>query len=215
MKSEDNCFWQENYGKPRQCVEKHRYYSVDKGPYSQGYGPSSGQIQLWKVDHKEGRAPKNWYLLTVVLEKEIKPVNLKGNQPWILTGRTDPEAEVPVFWPPDVNSWLIEKVPAAGKDWGQKKRRASENEMAGWHHQCNRHELEETLVDGERQGSLACCSPWGRKELNITGQLNNNHSPNLYLYLYGCVAYFTLTIYNVAYYFLYSFIFEKMVTWAH
>jgi len=84
--------------------------------------------------------------------------------------------------------------------------------MAGWHHRCNGHKLDETLVDGERQGS---CSPWGRKELNMTGQLNNNHSPNVYLYLYGCEAYFTLTIYSVAYYFLYSFIFEKMVTWAH
>ena len=64
--------------------------------------------------------------------KGIKPVNLKGNQCYILIGRT--EAEVPVFWSSDVNSQLIGKVPDAGKDWGQKEKRVSEDEMAGWHH---------------------------------------------------------------------------------
>ena len=73
--------------------------------------------------------PKSWRLQTTVLEKtpesplyskEIKPVNLKGKQPWIFTGRTD--AEAPVFWSPDANSWLIGKVPHAGKDWGQRRR---------------------------------------------------------------------------------------------
>ena len=74
--------------------------------------------------------------------KEIKPVNLKGNQPWILIGRTDAEAEAQVFWSSDANRWLIEKVPDAGKDWGQKEKRASEDEMAGRHHWCNGHEPE-------------------------------------------------------------------------
>ena len=94
--------------------------------------------------------------------KEIKPINLKGNQPWILIGRTDTEAEAPVFCSPDANSRLIGKVPDTGKDWGQEKR-ASEDEMPGWHHQCNGHELGKTLGDGEGQGVLACCSPWGRR----------------------------------------------------
>ena len=80
------------------CVEKQRHYSVDKGLYSQGYGLPSGHVQLWELDGKEGREPKNWYLLTAVLEKtpesplenkEIQSVNLKGNQPWIITGRTN------------------------------------------------------------------------------------------------------------------------------
>ena len=88
-------------------------------------------LWLWELDHKEGRMPKNWCLWAVVLEKtpkspldgkEIKPVNLKGDQPWTFTGRTDAEAETPVFWSSDVNSWLIGKVPDAGKDWGQKER---------------------------------------------------------------------------------------------
>ena len=66
------------------------------------------------------------------------------SQLWIFTGRTDAKAEAPVFWSSDVNKRLIEKVPDAGKDWGQKKQRASEDEMAGRHHWCNEHELEQT-----------------------------------------------------------------------
>ena len=123
--------WQKNCDKPRQCVEKQRHFSADKGPYSQGCGLPSG-LWLWELDHKEGRAPKNWCLWTVVLEKtpesplsskEIKPVNLKGNQPWILIGGTEAEAESLIFWSPDTNSQLIGKVPDAGKDRGQKEKR--------------------------------------------------------------------------------------------
>ena len=124
-------FWQKSDDKPRQCAEKQRHYFANKGPYSQGYGLPGGHIWLWDLDHKEGRMPKNWCLRTVVLEKtpqspldsnEIKPVNLKGNQPWILIGRTDAEAEAPVFWSSDANRWLTGKVPDAGKDWGQRRR---------------------------------------------------------------------------------------------
>ena len=138
-----------------------RHYSADKGPYSQGYGLPTGHVWFWDLDPKWGRMPKNWGLQNVVLEKipasllelkEIKPV--KGNQPWILVGRTDSEALV--FWSSDVNSRLFGKVPDAGKDWGQKEKRASEDEVAGWHHQCNGHELGQTSEDGEGQGGLAC-----------------------------------------------------------
>ena len=83
------------------------------------------------------------HLQTVALEKtsespldsKIKSVNLQGDQPWIFTGRTDAEAEAPVFWSSDANRWLIGKVPDAGKDQGQRKKRASEDEMVKWHHQ--------------------------------------------------------------------------------
>ena len=83
---------------------------------------------MWELDHKEGWVPKNWFLQTVMLEKtenplnsrEIKPVNTKGNQPWIFDGRTD--AEAPIVWPPYVKSWLIGKDPDAGEDWGQERR---------------------------------------------------------------------------------------------
>ena len=102
-----------------------------------------------------------------------RSVNLKRSQPWILVGRTDAEAEAPVFWSSDANSWLIGKDPDAGKDWGQKEKRESEDEMAGWHHQCNGHELRQTSGVPEGQRGLACCSPWGHKEFYTTGRLNN------------------------------------------
>ena len=88
--------------KPRHCIEKQRRYSAHEGPCSQGHSLPSGHMWLWELDPKEGKMPKNWCLQTVVLEKtpeslldskEIKPVNLKGTQPWILIGRTDTEAE--------------------------------------------------------------------------------------------------------------------------
>ena len=110
---------------------KQRHYSADSGLYSQGYGLPSGHIRLWELDHEEGRALNNWCLWTVVLEKtpespldskEIKPDNLKGDQPWIFTVRTDAEAEAPVFWSSDANRQLIGKVPDARKVWRQKKR---------------------------------------------------------------------------------------------
>ena len=78
------------------------------------------------------------------------------------SGRTGAEAEIPVLWPPDVNSRLIDKGPDAGKDWRQKKR-ATEDEIVGWRHQSNRHEPGQTPRDGEGQGSLVCCSPWGQE----------------------------------------------------
>ena len=105
--------------------------------------------------------------------KEIKPVNLRGNQHWILIGRTDAEAEAPVFWSSDANSRLLGKVPDAGKDRGQKEKRASEDEMAVWHHQYNGHELGQTSGDGKGQGGLVCCRPWGCEESDMTGWLNN------------------------------------------
>ena len=93
---------------------------------------------LWDLDHKEGRTPKNWCCQTVVLEKtpespldckEIKLVKLRGNQPWIFIRRTD--AEALVFWSHNAKSWLIGKVPDAGKDWGQEEKGVTEDEI-GW-----------------------------------------------------------------------------------
>ena len=111
--------------------------------------------------------------------KEIQPVHPKGNQSWIFIGRTDVEAETPILWPPDAKNWLIGKDPDAGKDWRYKEKGMTEDEMVGWHHQCSEPELGQTLGGGERQGGLACCSPWGLKELDMTGQLNSNNN-NVY-----------------------------------
>ena len=91
--------------------------------------------------------------------KEIKPVNPKGNQPWIFIGRTDAKTQGPVLWPPDAKSWLIGRDLGAGKDEGQKGKWATEDETVGWHHGLNGHEFEQTPEDCEGQGSLACCSP--------------------------------------------------------
>ena len=104
--------------------------------------------------------------------KMIKPVNPEGNQPWIFTGRTDAEAETPILQPPDVKSWLIWKGPDAGKDWRQKEKRKTEDEMVGWHHRHDGHEFEQTPGVGDGQGSLACCCPWGCKESDTTEWLN-------------------------------------------
>ena len=125
---------------------------------------------------------KSWCFWTVMLEKtlespldskEIKPVNLKKNQPWILIATTDAEAEAqaPILWPPDAKSWLIGKDPDVGKNWRQEKG-MTEDEMVGWHHWLNGHNSEQIPGDGEGQGSLACCSPWGHQESDTTEQLN-------------------------------------------
>ena len=133
---------------------------------------SSSHICICELDHKEGWAPKNWSFWTVVLKKtlespldcKIVPVNLKGNQPWILIGRTG--AEAPILWPPDAKSQLIRKDPDAGKDWRQKG--MTEDEIVRWHHWLNASESEQTLGEGEGQRSLVCCSPWGHKESDMT-----------------------------------------------
>ena len=177
---------QESYEKPRQCVKKQRYHFADKGPQSQGYILSSSHVWMWELDNKEGKVLINWCFWIVVLKKilesplesmEIKPVNLKGNQLWIFIGRTDAEAEAPILWPPDMNSWL-RKDPDAGKDWRQEEKRVTEDEMVGWHHWLNGHELGHTPGDDEGQGSLVCYSPWGQEELNMTWWLNNNNYQN-------------------------------------
>ena len=152
-----------------------------KGPSSQGYGFSSGHAWMWELDHKEGWAPKNWFW-TVVLEKtlessldhkEIQPVHPKENQSWILIGRTDAEAEAQILWPPDAKSWLIRKDSNAWKGWRQEEKGMTEDKVIGCHHQLNGHEFEQAPGDGEGQGSLECYNPWGRKELDMTEQLNN------------------------------------------
>ena len=78
--------------------------------------------------------------------KEIQPVHPKGNESWIFIGRTDVEAETAILWPPDVKNWLIWKAPDAGDDWRLEEKGKTEDEMVGWHHQLNGHELMD-LID--------------------------------------------------------------------
>ena len=81
--------------------------------------------------------------------KEIKPVNPKGNQPWIFIGMTDAEAKAPILWPPDANSQLIRKAPDAGKDWRQEEKGVTEDKMVGWHYWLDGHESEQALIVGD------------------------------------------------------------------
>ena len=104
-----------------------------------------------------------WRRLKSPLDCKIKPVNLEGNHPWIFIRRTDAEAEASIFWPPNAKSWLPGKGPEAGKDWWQEEKGTTEDEMAGWHHWLDRHELEQAPGVGDAQRSLVCCSPWGCK----------------------------------------------------
>ena len=122
--------------------------------------------------YKEGWALKNWFFWTTVLEKtlenqldskEIKPVNPKKNQHWIFIGRTEAEVEAPILWPRDAKSQFIGKDLDTGKDWGWEEKQVTESEMARWHCWLNGHKFEQTLGDSERQGSLACWSPWGHR----------------------------------------------------
>ena len=135
--------------------------------------------EIWTV--KKGYVPKNWCFQAVVLKKtlesplgskEIKPVSPKGNQPWIVNGRTDTESETPILWSPDEKSWLLEKDPDAGKDWGQEENKVTEDEMVGWDHlfQC-------TLVWANsgrwwRTGKPGVLQFMGSQR--VTGQNNNS-----------------------------------------
>ena len=145
------------------------------------YDFSNSYVWMWELDHKEGCVLKNWCFRTVMLEKthkspldckELKPVNPKGDQPWIFIAMTDAEAEALVLWPPDAKSWLIGKDSDPGQDRRQKEKGTKEDEMVGWYQRLNGHELEQAPGSGEGQGSLACCR---RKESNMTERLNNNN----------------------------------------
>ena len=181
--------WKKSYDQPRQHIKKQTRYFADTGLSNQSYGFSSSHVWMWELDYKESLALKNWCFWTVlVLEKtlespldckEIQPVHLKGNQSWIFIGMTDAKAETPILWPPDAKNWLIGKDPDAGKDWRWEEKGTTEDEMVGCHNvsmDMSLSRLWELVMDREAwcdgQGSMACCSPWGRKELDRTEWLN-------------------------------------------
>ena len=124
MRLKEVCSWKKSYDKPRQHIEKKRHYFADECPYNQRYGSSSRHVWMWELDHKEGWALKNWCFQILMLEKilesplhskEIKPINPKENQPWILIGRTDAEAAAPTLWPLMQKATSLEKTLMLGK----------------------------------------------------------------------------------------------------
>ena len=136
---------------------------------------------MWELDCEESWALKNWCFWTVVLEKtlespldskEVLPVHSKGDQSWVFIERTDAKAETLILWPPHAKNWLIGKDSDAGRDWGQEEKGMTEDEMAGWHHWLDGHEFGWTPVVGDGQGGLVWCDSWGRKESDVTEQLN-------------------------------------------
>ena len=144
--------WKKSYDQPRQHIKKQRYSLPTKVCLVKAmvflvvkYGYESWAIKKaehWRIDAFELWC---WRRLESPLDsKEIRPVNPKGNQPWMFIGRTDAEAPIP--WPPDGKSKLIGKDPDAGKDWRQKEKGETEDEMIGWH-QLNGHEFEQTPGD--------------------------------------------------------------------
>ena len=161
---------------------KSRHYSADKSPYSQGYGLPSGHVWMWELDLKEGRMPKNLCPWPVVLEKtpespldskEIKPVNLKGDQPWIFTGGTDAKAETQVLWSSDVNRWLIGIVSDAEKGWGHQRIRGLDGITDAMN--MNLGKLQEMVRDMEAWHAAV----HGVTESDMTGWLNNNINTHL------------------------------------
>ena len=174
--------WKKSCDHPRQHIKKQRHYFANKGPSSKAmvFPVVTYGYENWTKKKGERWRIGCFFFWTVVLEKtlespldckEIKPVHSKGNQSWIFIGRTDAEVEAPIFWPPGAKNWLIRKYPDTGKDWRQEKG-TTEDEMAGYHHWLNEHEFEQAPGVGDGQGSLVCCSPWGRKELDMTEWLN-------------------------------------------
>ena len=161
--------WKESYDKPRQRIKKQRHHFVNQNPYSQSYGFSSSHVKMWELDHK-GWVLKNWCFWTVVLEKileslldskEVKPVNPKGNQPWIFTGRTDAEAEAPILWPPDAK--MLERIEGRRRRGQQRMRQLdgiTDSMDVSWS------KLREIVKD-----NLVCRNPWGHKSWT---QLSNS-----------------------------------------
>ena len=175
--------WKESYDQPRQHIKKQRHYFVNKGPSSKSSGFSSSHVWMWELDHKESWAPKNWCFWTVVLEKtlespldckEIQPANPKGNQSWIFIEGLRLNLKLQYFGHLMRRTDSFEKTDT-GKEWRREKKATTEDEIVGWHHWLNGPGFEQALEDGEGQGSLACCSPWGREELDMADQLNNNN----------------------------------------
>jgi len=180
--------WKKSYDQPRQHVKKQRHFFDNKGPSSQSFGFSCGHVWMWELDLTEGSGTsegwvlKNWCFWTVVLEKtpecpldckEIKPVNPKGDQSWIFTGRTDAEAaNTLVTWYGELThwkrSWCSERLKAGGEgdDRGWDVWMASLTQWTWVWANSGR---------WRRTGKPGCCSPWGSKESDRTEQLNNNN----------------------------------------
>ena len=168
--------WKKSSDKPRQCVKKQRHYFANKVLSNQSYGFSNRHVWMWELDYRENWVRKNWCFWTVVLKtlespldcKEIQPVHSEGDQSWVFIGRTEVEAETPIFWPPDEESWFIWKDPDVGKDWRKEEKGTTEDETARWHHWLNGHEfkLQELIMGREAWHAAVYGVTKSRTQLN-------------------------------------------------
>ena len=140
--------WKESYHQLREHIKKQRHYIANKVPSSQGYGFSSGHVWMWELDCEESWEPKNWCFWTMVLEKMLDSPSdcnksiLKEISPGCSLERLMLKLKLQYFDRLMVKSWLIGKVPDAGRDWGQEEKGTTEDEMAEWHHRLDGHESE-------------------------------------------------------------------------
>ena len=183
MKLKDNCSLEESYNQSRQHIKSRGItlptkfhlvkamvfpivrYGYERWTIKKAECWSSDAFELWVLE-KTLRIPLDC--------KEIQSIHSKGDQSWVFIGGTDAEAETPILWPPDVKNWLTGKYPDAEKDWRQEEKGVTEDEMVGWHHWLNGHELEQARGEGE--GSVACCYLLGCKKSDMTEQLSHNKS---------------------------------------
>ena len=184
MKLKDVCSLEEKLWQPRQHIKKQRHYIADKSPHSQSYAFSSSHVWMWELDHKEGWVLKNWCFQTVMLEKTLEEsLGQQGTQ----TSQSLRKSALNIHWKDWCWSWSSNTLAIWCKaqthwkrPWCWKRLRTGERGNrrwdGGWYHQLKlRHEFEKTQRDEEGQESLACCSTWGSKELDLTEWLNNNN----------------------------------------
>ena len=174
MKLKDTCSLEDKLWQT-QCIKKQRHYFTEKVHTFNAMvfpvvmygceGWTIKQAEHWRINAFEMWC---WRKLESPLDcKEIKPVNPKGNQPWIFIGRTDAEAEAPILMPPDAKSRLTGKDPDVNKDWRQEEKGTTEDKIFEWHHWLSGHEFEQALGDSEGQGGLMSCSPWGHSQTQL------------------------------------------------
>ena len=177
--------WQESVDQPKQHIKNQRHYFANQDPSSQGYGFSSSHVWMWELDYKESWALKNWCFWTVVLEKTLEsPLDCKKIQPVLKEISPGCSLEglmlklkLQYFGHLLQRAASFEKNPDVGKDWGKEAKGMTEDEMVGWYHLLNGHEFGWAPGVGVGQRGLACCSSWGRKESDMTEQLNWTEFP--------------------------------------
>ena len=157
-------------------IEKQRHYFANKGPSSQGYSFSSSHVWMWELDCEESWEPKNWCFWTVSRLLRVPWTAKRSNQSILKEIRPECSLEglmlklkLQSFGHLMQRADSLEKTLMLGK---KEEKGMTEDEMAGWHHWFNGHGFGWTPGVGDGQGGLACCGSWGRKELDMTKQLN-------------------------------------------